>query len=613
MPVDVQGTLDLSGILADGRITEDGDLTVQINPFYYDLNGTKGYYIGSVGNSIADGYVNYVYLDLSGVLAINITGYPYSDMHIRLGRVVASVGFIVRVISERAILSAGNVAGGYVIAARQISTTSGLTGGGDLSDDRTLSVNLYGDGSLAINNNKLQIGVLANDGQHGNLGGDLLHSAVTGSTSGFMTSPDKLKLDSIQDDATYSPLSDVTPSDVDKSTALSGADGYSARRDHKHDISTASATAAQIGDLSTEGFATSLARSDHTHEFSDGYPIDVSTSNLKGSAVTFSRSDHQHSHGQQTEEDFHALVTGSTSGFMFFSDKLKLDSIQDNATYSPLSDVTPSDVDKSTALAGADGYSARRDHKHDISTASATAAQIGDLSTEGFATSLARSDHTHEFSDGYPIDVSTSNLKGSAVTFSRSDHQHNLPFSTLNTILDTADSQISFNNQNLINVGAINGQYSYGPLNSDPISPIPLDGYLYYNTVSHKEMEYDGYRSKWLSISTNSVFSGASGNTAAGSYFRGMDGLAFTADIGIPVAIGTLTGILVSVTSSSISNIDIYVNSDIIETLGLTGTGLNYNLTLNADFNVGLMKFRNRADGTTVSNTQITALYKERS
>lgn len=96
-----------SSVLYDGAVVADGDLTVLVNFFYYDLAGVKGKFCGVVAQPITDNTVNYVYLDSSANLQINTTGYPSSSLvHIRLARVVADTGFIVRVILERALLTA---------------------------------------------------------------------------------------------------------------------------------------------------------------------------------------------------------------------------------------------------------------------------------------------------------------------------------------------------------------------------------------------------------------------------------------------------------------------------------------------------------------------------
>jgi hypothetical protein len=61
------------------------------------------------------------------------------------------------------------------------------------------------------------------------------------------------------------PLSITAPVNIDKSAASVGTDGYAARADHKHDISTATASSLSVGGSNSEGTSTSLARADHTH------------------------------------------------------------------------------------------------------------------------------------------------------------------------------------------------------------------------------------------------------------------------------------------------------------------------------------------------------------
>ena len=60
-------------------------------------------------------------------------------------------------------------------------------------------------------------------------------------------------------------VTSTAPADVTKAAAAVGVATDAARRDHKHDISTAAASANPPGTSSAEGTATSLARSDHAH------------------------------------------------------------------------------------------------------------------------------------------------------------------------------------------------------------------------------------------------------------------------------------------------------------------------------------------------------------
>lgn len=81
---------------------------------------------------------------------------------------------------------------------RSLTAGTGLTGGGDLSADRTFNVVANADGSIVANANDIQVGVLASDAQHGVRGGGTQHAnAVASGAAGFMTGTDKAKLDGI--------------------------------------------------------------------------------------------------------------------------------------------------------------------------------------------------------------------------------------------------------------------------------------------------------------------------------------------------------------------------------------------------------------------------------
>jgi hypothetical protein len=79
---------------------------------------------------------------------------------------------------------------------RIIEAGAGLAGGGDLSADRAFAVGANADGSIAVNANDIQVGILATDAQHGNRGGGGIHALViAGGAAGFMSGTDKTKLD----------------------------------------------------------------------------------------------------------------------------------------------------------------------------------------------------------------------------------------------------------------------------------------------------------------------------------------------------------------------------------------------------------------------------------
>lgn len=188
-------------------------------------------------------------------------------------------------------------AAGTVPDSRTITAGAGLTGGGDLTADRTIDVVANGDGSITVNTNDIQVGVLATNAQHGNRGGGSLHAnAVAGApgTAGFITGVDQQKLDN------SGVLTSTAPADVTKAAAVVGVSTETARADHKHDVTTAT-------------------------------PPTVGTANAEGTATSLSRSDHVHDHGAQTSGTLHAAaIAGApgTAGFITGVDQDKLDNIE---------------------------------------------------------------------------------------------------------------------------------------------------------------------------------------------------------------------------------------------------------------------------------------------
>lgn len=97
--------------------------------------------------------------------------------------------------------------GSFSIVGRLLTAGNGLTGGGDLSADRTFNVVAHADGSIVVSADAVQVGVLATDAQHGNRGGGTIHAvAVAGVSHGFMSSSDKTKLDAATPANTVSAL-----------------------------------------------------------------------------------------------------------------------------------------------------------------------------------------------------------------------------------------------------------------------------------------------------------------------------------------------------------------------------------------------------------------------
>lgn len=113
--------------------------------------------------------------------------------------------------------------------ARTITAGAGLTGGGDLSANRTLDVVANADGSIVVNANDVQVGVLATDAQHGVRGGGTQHAAATTAVAGFMSAADKTKLDGLVGEDALENSFDLDPlcktTDATQTTILSWTPG----------------------------------------------------------------------------------------------------------------------------------------------------------------------------------------------------------------------------------------------------------------------------------------------------------------------------------------------------------------------------------------------------
>lgn len=97
-------------------------------------------------------------------------------------------------------LKIGNLppAAGGVPSSRILTAGAGLTGGGDLTVDRIFDAIANADGSIVVNPDDIQVGVLATDGQHGPRGGgSMQHVDATPNVSGFFSVVDKNNHDTL--------------------------------------------------------------------------------------------------------------------------------------------------------------------------------------------------------------------------------------------------------------------------------------------------------------------------------------------------------------------------------------------------------------------------------
>jgi hypothetical protein len=189
------------------------------------------------------------------------------------------------------------VLGTTALVFTQISGAGQITAGAALTKTgNTLDVAVHGDGSIVVNADSLQIGVIATDAQHGARAGGTTHAAViAGGASGFMTGSDKTKLDGIATGAAA--VLSVTPLQVDGSSGNGGAAVTASRSDHRHQVTTGTPVALTLAASTADGTSNNLARADHVHALpatAAAVSLTVAGANAAGTAATLARSDHVH-------------------------------------------------------------------------------------------------------------------------------------------------------------------------------------------------------------------------------------------------------------------------------------------------------------------------------
>lgn len=106
MPAYITG-LNIVAKVTDGQVSQHigNDLGIDVNPFYYEFSGVKGYFGGAADEAVVDGYTNYVYLNADGYLTQSLVEYP-SVSHIRLARVITLDGVISSILDDRSFFTA---------------------------------------------------------------------------------------------------------------------------------------------------------------------------------------------------------------------------------------------------------------------------------------------------------------------------------------------------------------------------------------------------------------------------------------------------------------------------------------------------------------------------
>ena len=263
------------------------------------------------------------------------------------------------------------LASGSVPSTRLLTAGAGLTGGGDLSADRTFNV-IAADASIVVNANDLRVGVLQTDAMHGARGGGTQHAAATVAVAGFMSAADKVKLDGIATGATVDTKEvQVSANDTTPAFLLAKV------------VAGANITVTEINDGGNETLSIAAAAGVGSATPSQ---VDAGDTGTAGASSNASREDHQH-----------GVNTGSPSGLS---------------------------VGQATG-GGASAALVRADHSHGVPAAAPAALSVGAVGGAGASSSFVRADHEHAVTAGAPVSVSDStNSAGAAATFVRSDHVH---------------------------------------------------------------------------------------------------------------------------------------------------------------------------------------------
>jgi hypothetical protein len=150
----------------------------------------------------------------------------------------------------------------------------------------------------------------------------------------------------------------------------------------------------------------------------------------------------------------------------------------------------------------------------------------------------------------------------------------------------------------------VSGTRHYGDSATDPTLPVPAEGDRYYNTVLEMEMRYDGSRTKWLSVEAVSFLFGRNGNTAPGSFYRGVDGLTMSATSGFPALFnGTIVAMGYTRADTDAAIFEIVEGGIVIASLASSAVA-GKDTTLNGNFTTGVLGIQNQSGGNTTTDVQ---------
>jgi len=160
--------------------------------------------------------------------------------------------------------------------------------------------------------------------------------------------------------------------------------------------------------------------------------------------------------------------------------------------------------------------------------------------------------------------------------------------------------------------GRVQGTYTYAPAATNPTAnPTPADGDRYYNTSLRQWMQYDGGRSKWLSVDTFTVQMGRNGSVASPGALRAINGMALSSGRGIPTPKSTIVYVGIARTDTDASQIVIGLNDSSIHTVNTSAT-FTEETTTNVDVSGGRLQGGVPSGQNAIDNCQVLLLLKRR-
>lgn len=286
--------------------------------------------------AMAASQTNFVFVNSSGVVATNTTGFPSNT--IPLATVTTSGAAVTAIVDKRAVFYEDTAAGGggggaplgagYLVTVADVDLTGevvvGLTPGGELGGTWPApTVNATHSGSSHADAAAAGASVADAHIADASDAHDASAISIVDAAGDFTATEVEGALAELQADAeAHAAAGDPHPGYQTPAEHTAIGDGAphhpQSHSDADHTAGFAAPTGAiDIGDASGSGAATTHSRSDHQHQVpapAGGYPQAVAAAAADGTATTPARSDHAHAHGSGYLPDAHHAQAHPISG-----------------------------------------------------------------------------------------------------------------------------------------------------------------------------------------------------------------------------------------------------------------------------------------------------------